>query len=106
MNCCDDYGNCTQGRDCPARAKPIRRTDPGIEGVFTIARNGIDRVIALGRMLDKEIEQAKRSEKADEALLRMALEYLERSQDNYPSGYALSRAAHQQTIELIKDRLK
>jgi len=31
MNCCDDYGNCTQGRDCPAQAKPIRRTDPGIE---------------------------------------------------------------------------
>jgi len=22
MNCCDDYGNCTQGRDCPARQKP------------------------------------------------------------------------------------
>jgi hypothetical protein len=20
MNCCDDYGNCTQGRDCPIRA--------------------------------------------------------------------------------------
>lgn len=19
MNCCDDYGNCNQGRDCPAR---------------------------------------------------------------------------------------
>ena len=26
MNCCDDYGNCTQGRECPARvakAKPV-----------------------------------------------------------------------------------
>lgn len=25
-NCCDDYGNCKQGRDCPARvarAKPV-----------------------------------------------------------------------------------
>jgi len=20
MNCCDDYGKCTQGRDCPARS--------------------------------------------------------------------------------------
>ena len=20
MNCCDDYGNCNQGRDCPVRA--------------------------------------------------------------------------------------
>ena len=23
MNCCDDYGNCNQGRDCPARKKPM-----------------------------------------------------------------------------------
>ncbi len=21
MNCCDDYGNCRQGRDCPVRRK-------------------------------------------------------------------------------------
>ena len=21
MNCCDDWGNCSQGRDCPIRAK-------------------------------------------------------------------------------------
>jgi hypothetical protein len=21
MNCCDSYGNCNQGRDCPARCK-------------------------------------------------------------------------------------
>ena len=21
MNCCDDYGNCNQGRDCPIRKK-------------------------------------------------------------------------------------
>ena len=25
MNCCDDYGNCTQGRDCPARHKPTTK---------------------------------------------------------------------------------
>lgn len=24
MNCCDEYGNCRQGRDCPAReAMPV-----------------------------------------------------------------------------------
>lgn len=23
MNCCDEYGNCRQGRDCPARADPL-----------------------------------------------------------------------------------
>ena len=57
MNCCDEYGNCTKGRDCPAQAKPLRRTDPGIEGVFTIARNGIDRVIELERLLAEERER-------------------------------------------------
>ena len=25
MNCCDDYGNCRQGRDCPVRVERIRR---------------------------------------------------------------------------------
>ena len=32
MNCCDDYGNCRQGRDCPIRVakyKPVMRAaDP------------------------------------------------------------------------------
>ena len=23
-NCCDDYGNCTQGRDCPVRVATYR----------------------------------------------------------------------------------
>lgn len=22
MNCCDEYGNCRQGRDCPVRQRP------------------------------------------------------------------------------------
>jgi hypothetical protein len=26
MNCCDEYGNCRQGRDCPARQATL--TDP------------------------------------------------------------------------------
>jgi hypothetical protein len=32
MNCCDDYGNCNQGRNCPirvAKARPaMRAADP------------------------------------------------------------------------------
>ena len=24
-NCCDDYGNCNQGRDCPVRKERIER---------------------------------------------------------------------------------
>lgn len=25
MNCCDEYGNCNQGRDCPIRAERVAR---------------------------------------------------------------------------------
>lgn len=25
MNCCDDFGNCRQGRDCPIRVERVRR---------------------------------------------------------------------------------
>ena len=60
MNDCDEYctnHGCNQGWDCPVRAKPIRRTDPGIEGVITIARNGVDRVIELERLLAEERER-------------------------------------------------
>ena len=40
MNCCDDYGNCTQGRDCPVRK--ARELDRDlfwdvIEGFITLA---------------------------------------------------------------------
>lgn len=28
MNCCDEYGDCRQGRDCPARVAPIGRRTP------------------------------------------------------------------------------
>lgn len=24
MNCCDEYGNCRQGRDCPVRKQPCQ----------------------------------------------------------------------------------
>ncbi|MBF9235556.1 hypothetical protein [Microvirga alba] len=24
MNCCDEFGNCRQGRDCPARIERVR----------------------------------------------------------------------------------
>jgi len=27
MNCCDDYGNCNQGRNCPIRVARIGRKD-------------------------------------------------------------------------------
>ena len=28
MNCCDEYGNCTQGRDCPVRV--ARTSQPSV----------------------------------------------------------------------------
>ena len=60
MNDCDEYctnHGCNQGHDCPVRTKPIRRTDPGIEGVITTARNGVDRVLELERLLAEERER-------------------------------------------------
>lgn len=29
MNCCDAYGGCNRGRDCPARATPLRTRNGG-----------------------------------------------------------------------------
>jgi len=28
MNCCDEYGDCRQGRDCPARVAKVKRRVP------------------------------------------------------------------------------
>jgi len=41
MNCCDDYGNCRQGRDCPIRiTRALKERDlfwDVIEGLVTLA---------------------------------------------------------------------
>ena len=40
MNCCDSYGNCRQGRDCPVRRKkaelPVMFVGPEPEDVIEI----------------------------------------------------------------------
>ena len=28
MNCCNEYGDCRQGRDCPARVAKVKRSVP------------------------------------------------------------------------------
>lgn len=28
MNCCNEYGECRQGRDCPARVAKVKRSVP------------------------------------------------------------------------------
>lgn len=30
-NCCDDYGNCNQGRDCPIRVAKVGRRMPAAD---------------------------------------------------------------------------
>ena len=37
MNCCDEYGNCNQGRDCPARVAKVGRKDYAHEALPTSA---------------------------------------------------------------------
>ena len=51
MNCCDDYGNCTQGRDCPVgEPLPIQmHDDPADEGAPTWT--DLITVIVLAAML-------------------------------------------------------
>ena len=31
MNCCDEYGECRQGRDCPIRVAKVGKRMPGPE---------------------------------------------------------------------------
>jgi hypothetical protein len=43
MNCCDDNGNCRQGRDCPVR---VCRQRAGKPADYTIFTKGIEEVEA------------------------------------------------------------
>jgi hypothetical protein len=42
----------------------------------------------------------------DRAVLEQAMEYLERSVDNYPIGYALSRRSHEAAIAALRQALE
>ena len=47
--CCDDYGNCCQGRDCPARAK-LSENDDDMGALETIACMAVT-MMAVGILL-------------------------------------------------------
>ena len=53
MNCCDEYGNCRQGRDCPVRKELMLKERSLLldvmEGVVTLAT--IIGIITAGFML-------------------------------------------------------
>jgi hypothetical protein len=49
MNCCNDYGNCNQGRDCPARAK-LAENDDDIGALETIMCMAVT-MMAVGILL-------------------------------------------------------
>lgn len=34
MNCCDEYGDCRQGRDCPIRKERLEQTKPPVDPRF------------------------------------------------------------------------
>jgi hypothetical protein len=73
-----------------------------------------DHIPEAGKMIDdtarpsqdRRIDALLKQAEHDTALLRQALEYLERSVDNYPTGQALSRSCHEDTIAALQDRLK
>ena len=35
MNCCDDFGKCTQGENCPVRIKPYQKKESHEDSIFT-----------------------------------------------------------------------
>lgn len=41
MNCCDEYGNCRQGRDCPARTEMINQRNARIVSWISDKRLGM-----------------------------------------------------------------
>ena len=43
MNCCNDIGNCTQGRDCPIRKQRMKETnDAYVKGFLMGQENPLD----------------------------------------------------------------
>lgn len=34
LNCCDEYGNCRQGRDCPARKQMLEKKQENVVGIL------------------------------------------------------------------------
>lgn len=45
MNCCDEYGNCNQGRDCPVRKAEAENEKPLVSW---IGDAGLGMLIVLG----------------------------------------------------------
>lgn len=44
MNCCDEYGNCRQGRDCPARKlvyKPRKKFPTRLAVLFFVVYSAL-----------------------------------------------------------------
>ena len=41
MNCCDDYGDCQQGRDCPVRNATTRTYPRTLREAFPYAPNAL-----------------------------------------------------------------
>jgi hypothetical protein len=70
MNCCDTYGDCRQGRDCPVRATRLR-TGNGGEQVNTRPVSTDELPIVMfeehGDWLDETVQRAK------EAAIALAL---------------------------------
>ena len=51
MNCCDEYGNCNQGRDCPVRKAQAEAQPEQTSYLSWISDAGLGMLLMLGSSL-------------------------------------------------------
>lgn len=85
MNCCNEYGHCTGGHNCPARTTPL--VDASRKALAVLSLTGADPALQdelVGAMAEPDCRVAELTAQRDE-LLAIA-ETLTRARVRYPEG--------------------
>ncbi|CAB4199951.1 hypothetical protein UFOVP1356_16 [uncultured Caudovirales phage] len=52
MNCCDDYGRCQQGKNCPARqACELPEVEPTPSSSWTVIREALEGAVVAAALI-------------------------------------------------------
>ena len=97
------YDDLKKGADLYTTPQPQPKQEPiGTKAWFDPATGAV----ITQNLYPSDVYTTPQPQRDDTPLLRQALEYLERSVDNYPTGQALSRSCHEDTITALRERLK